>query len=698
MFYSKKSKFFGILALAILSFACQLSPFDAPETETPTASSTAPIPGIIPTIIPPSQPLRSLNICLGQEPNTLYINDDPNPAALSVLEAIYDGPLDSRNYSYQPIILQKTPSFENGDMRLESLPVETGDLVVDFEGNLVELVEGTRVYSSDCQEEVCITTFKEDIPLNMDQMVVYFSFLPNLRWADGAPLTSDDSVYAFDLALANKNLADEYLLERTASYESVDELTTAWRGLPGYRDNSYMTNFWLPLPYHVWSEFSPAELANTDIAARFPVGWGAFVIDEWLPGESITLVKNPLYHRASEGFPKLDIITFHFVASPDIAIAALVNGQCDLLDPSISFDRQVALLQELEEAKEIQFYATEKKSLENLYIGINPASYDDGTISSTDRPEFFSDPLTRQALALCLDRQEVVDTVLHGFSTVPDSYIPNAHPLYTSDIALYSYSSNKGSILLDDIGWKDIDNDPTTPRTAYNVKNVPVETPLILDYITTNSLQRRQVSEILAQSLQSCGIGINLHYLPPEEFYAAGPEGILFGRNFDLAQFGVGTENLMPHCEWFSSTSIPDSSNDWFGENLSGFSNSTYDEACKKANFTLPNAQDFEENYQETLRIYAEELPSIPLFAYPQVSASHIDLSGFSLDPSAQNWLWNIEELYIVGQSQPVITNTPAPTITLTPNPSSSTPTNTAAPSSSTPTNTATPEDSYPNP
>jgi ABC-type transport system substrate-binding protein len=149
----------------------------------------------------------------------------------------------------------------------------------------------------------------------------------------------------------------------------------------------------------------------------------------------------------------------------------------------------------------------------------------------------------------------------------------------------------------------------------------------------------------------------------------------------------MGTESLAPYCDWFSSTSVPNSGNDWLGENLSGFSDSNYDKACNKAIFTLPNATDFKENYQETLKIYAEELPAIPLYTYPQVAASHVDLSGFSLDPSAQNWLWNIEELYIVGQSQIIITNTPSPTTTLTPHPSSPAPTN-----------TATPEDSYPNP
>ncbi|MBT3187659.1 MAG: hypothetical protein HN736_17415 [Anaerolineae bacterium] len=684
-----KKSFFWILAFSLILSACSL-----PESGASSTPTTAPFADIEPAptkiATPAPEVLRTLNICLGHEPNTLYINDNPNPAAMSVLEAIYDGPLDSRNYDYQPVILQKTPSLADGDASIISVPVEEGDWVVDAAGNKIELVQGSRVYPSGCQDTSCIATYKKDSSLRMDQMVVNFSFISDLRWADGAPLTADDSVYAFDLAIASKNPADEFLLSRTESYESADVLTTTWRGLPGYRDNDYMTNFWKPMPYHAWNEFSATELVESDVASRFPLGWGAYVVDEWIPAEVIRLVKNPLYYRADEGFPKSDVINFRFIPDPDLAIAALLDGECDLLDPSIRLDGQVALLQQLDASGQIKFYATEKMSLESLHIGIQPASFDDGIISGNDRPQLLSNPKTRQALALCLDRQQVVDRVLHGLATVPDSYIPNAHPLYTSNIELYSYSSSEGSILLDEIGWKDRDNDPSTPRTALNVADVPTGTSLELDYITTTSIQRRQVSEILAESLRECGVGINLAYLPPEEFYAPGPDGILFGRNFDLAQFAMGTESIAPRCDWFSSASLPNAENDWLGENLSGYSSKKYDEACQKASFTLPNAPSFEQNYRETLSIYAEELPAIPLYPYLRVAASRVNLKGFSLDPSAKTWLWNIEEIVISVIAQEVATNPPPVEKTSTPIPSSSAPT-------AAPTKTPTKKPSYPN-
>ena len=690
---SRSLKIFSlwILTFSFVLAACSFPAFGASSTATPTASPADIEPASVTTATPAPRASHALNICLGHEPNTLYINDNPNPAALSVLEAIYDGPLDSRNYDYQPVILQKVPSLADGDALIESLSVEEGDWVIDAEGDRVELIQGRRVYPSGCKDSSCIATYKKDMSLRMDQMVVNFSFLPNLRWADGTPITSDDSVYAYNLALNSKNPEKEYLLERTASYESVDDLTTSWRGLPGYRDNSYMTNFWKPLPYHAWGEFSATELVDADVAARYPLGWGAYLVDEWLPAERITLIKNPLYHRASEGLPKIDIINFLFIPDPDIAITALLEGECDLLDSSISLENHVALLQQFDLAGKIKFYAAEKMSLESLHIGINAATYDDGIVSGNDRPRFFSDPRTRQALALCLDRQEVANTVLHGLVSVPDSYIANTHPLYTPNLNLYAFSPNEGASLLSEAGWKDLDNDPATPRTAHNVQNVPAGIKLELDYVTTTSIQRRQASEIFAASLQECGIGVNLRYLPPAEFYAPGPEGILFGRDFDLAQFGMGSESLVPQCDWFSTDSIPNAANDWFGANLSGFSNKDYDQACNKATFSLSNEPDFERNYQETLALYAQEFPSIPLYPYLQMAASSADFLGFSLDPSVKNILWNIEEFEL---SHYEIVTPPS----MTPvSPEETEETSTPAPSSPIPTKTPTQEPSYPN-
>ena len=638
-----KIPLFLTFAFGFLLTACFALPEEPEVTPSAVASPADEQPASVQETPAPPREKRELTLCLGYEPNTLYLYDSPNPTAKSILSAIYEAPVTTRTYGYQAGILEKVPSIQDGDATFVAVPVKEGDRVVDADGNLVELVQGTRVYPAGCHERDCILTYKTDMQLSMEQMQVTFS-MRDLKWTDGTPITSDDSVYAFDLAIASNDPNQTYLIERTEVYEAVDPLKVSWQGIPGYRDNSYMMNFWQPMPYHIWGEFTASELVNADIAARYPLGWGPFVVDEWFPGESMRLVKNPLYYRAEEGLPALDVLNVLFVSDPNTAIASLLDGECDLLDPSIPLDEHVELLQDLDASGQAKLFHSEQMSVEMLYMGIDPAVYDDGIVSGNDRPEILSDPRTRQAIAMCLDRQSVVETVLHGLSSVPDSYIPNEHPLYTPLLDLYAFDPTEGGNLLNDVGWRDLDNNEKTPRTAHNVQGVPSGTELVLNYVTTTTIQRRQTSEILVSSLERCGIGVNIEYLAPEEFYAPAPDGVLLGRKFDLAEFAMGNESILPQCGWFMSDAVPTAENNWFGANLSGYRNEDFDTACLSAQHSLHGESGFTQNYQQTISIYTKDLPAIPLYPYLRIAAARPDMCGFELDPSAQSPLWNVAE------------------------------------------------------
>ena len=57
----------------------------------------------------------TLVLCMGQEPETLYSYGGNMLASSQVYEAIYDGPIDNRSFSYQAVILEKLPSLADGD-------------------------------------------------------------------------------------------------------------------------------------------------------------------------------------------------------------------------------------------------------------------------------------------------------------------------------------------------------------------------------------------------------------------------------------------------------------------------------------------------------------------------------------------------------------------------------------------------------
>lgn len=627
-----------LIALLILGL---ILPSCAPQqTETPLlpdVPTETPAPLFTPTPAP-----RSLTVCLGEEPNTLYPYGSLNSAARSVLSAVYDGPMDVDEYGYEPVILEKIPSLEDGDAQVVTLKVGEGDDVVDAAGNVVTLTKGIEVRPSGCRSDSCKVVYDGVSDITMDQMVVTFTMLEGLQWSNGELLTSDDSIYSFELASHKDTPVSKFLIDRTQSYEAADDQTVQWWGMPGYIDPDYYTNFWEPLPRHLWGEQTPADLARLDLSARYPVGWGPYILKEWNAGKSIHLTKNLNYFRAGSGLPHFDDLTFLIIPDVNAALTALVDGTCDLLDPSVRLDGQVGLLQEMQSQNQLKLFTAQSMTMEWLGIGIAPASYDDGFNPQRDRPQLFSDARMRQALALCLDRQKVVDTVLFGLSQVPDSYLPTDHPLHNGNVQAYGFNPGEGAKILENIGWLDPDNNSSTPRLSSGVTGVPPLTPLVVNYYTSSATQRHQVAEILRNSLAECGIGLNTVFYSAPDFYAQGPVGPLFGRQFDLAEYAIGVNSLEPQCSWFTASQIPTEKNNWVGANISGYDNPKFDTVCEQALRSLPGEAEYA-SHQEAQAIFASELPSIPLYLRIKVAASRPDFCGFALDASSNSPLAAIE-------------------------------------------------------
>ncbi|HSO13845.1 MAG TPA: ABC transporter substrate-binding protein [Anaerolineales bacterium] len=638
-----------ILILLTLTFsACTPQVTEIPVIPVVPTETSSPLPM-------PTPASRSLTICLGDEPTTLYPYGGLNSAARSVLSAVYDGPMDVSDYVHEAVILEKVPNLADGDAQVGTVTVSAGDLVVESGGAVVSLETGVRIRPSGCRSDSCAVNYDGSSQIQMDQMVATFTMLEGLTWSDGEPLTANDSVYSFGLASSDDTPVSKFLFDRTQTYEAADDVTVQWWGLPGFIDPEYYTNFWMPLPEHKWSEFSASELLQVDVSSRAPLGWGPYILEGWTPGESIHLIKNLNYFRAESGLPKFDELTYLFMPDANTAMTALVDGTCDVLDPSINLDGQVSLLQQMQADEQARLLTAQTNTMEWLGFGILHASYDNGynsTGSNPDRPDFFGDVRIRKAIAFCLDRQKVVDTVLFGLTHVPDSYLPFDHPLHNGNLQTYEFDPASGREILEQAGWIDHDNDPSTPRQSLGVSKVPNGIPLVLNYFTTSATQRRQVVEIFTASLAECGIGLNPVYYTASDFYAQGPVGPLFGRQFDLAQYAIGVDTLEPQCSWFTTNQIPKESNNWVGTNVSGFSDPDFDNACEGALQVLPNEPEYT-SHQRAQEFFAFELPSIPLYMRLKVAATRNDFCGFTLDPFSAYALADIESFDYGSECQP---------------------------------------------
>jgi peptide/nickel transport system substrate-binding protein len=673
-----KIRFISYLLVSLFglffSTSCYLFEGPGPELNTPVAGIDPPATPTQTSIPSPTPIPRILNVCLGSEPDDLFIYSGRSMAKEHIFEAIYDGPIDARGFDFQAVILEKLPDLKDGDAWLEPVNVHQGDWVVNDAGVLVRLIPGEMVRPYGCNQSDCAISWEGDL-LQMAQISAEFTLREDIKWSDGMPLTTYDSVFSYEIArqcqiegigACGGNgliIPNQRTVDNTAAYTPLNENVVRWVGVPGYHDPDYSINFFIPLPEHILGSYSLEELFSINETTQIPLGWGPYYITGWIPGEYIRMYANYNYFRAAEGLPQFDMLIYRFVGSdPDSNLDLLISGVCDVLDQEASqllggekLDRTL----ELQEQVEVIVYITPGAVWEQLAFGIQPRAYDAGYRLGIDRADFFGDVRTRRALAMCMDRQRIVDEIFLGTTIIPDGFIPPTHPLFNPNVDQIEYDPQTGMSMLDEIGWIDHDDNEGTPRIARGVSNVLDGTEFSLSYFTSSAPARQQAAMILAESLEECGVQIILNILPANEVYAEGPAGPVFGRQFDLAQLAWMTGH-QPLCDLFTSdevlgppqetwTSI-DSRQEfefiygWGGQNLAGFSNLEYDTACYATLGLLPGQDGYLEAHFRTQDVFTAQLPVVPLYLHTRMVLSRSDIEGIVLDNTSASELWNIEE------------------------------------------------------
>jgi ABC-type oligopeptide transport system substrate-binding subunit len=163
--------------------------------------------------------------------------------------------------------------------------------VVNNAGDPVQLQPGEIIRAFGCNAPSCAAEWNGE-SIQMDQLSADFTLLEGLKWSDGEALTAQDSVFIYQIATTcddgwgycghnglNRPVGSTDSSQRTASYQALDNLTTRWVGLPGYLDQNYNTNFFIPLPEHQLEEIPLQALFEADVSARHPLGWGPYVIE-----------------------------------------------------------------------------------------------------------------------------------------------------------------------------------------------------------------------------------------------------------------------------------------------------------------------------------------------------------------------------------------------------------------------------------
>lgn len=584
------------------------------------APANTPTPSLPPATPTPAGP-QTLNVCLGSEPSSLYLYGDNSAAARAIRQAVYDGPFDLSGYQPQAVIFESQPS-----PAVQTVTVHEGDMVVDAQGRAAPLVPGATVRPAGCRDGNCAVVYNGG-DIQMEQVSVTFTLKAGLLWSDGTPLTSADSVYSFQVASAAETPGSKDAIFKTASYSASDERSLTWVGLPGYVDPAAATRFWTPLPQHAWGSLAAADLLTSELSTRTPLGWGPYVISQWLPGQRIELTRNSNYARAAEGLPYFSTLNFVFVGSDaGTSLGALANGSCDVLLPSTG-------LEDLEATGMTGARLPEDNWL-HLDFSIKPQGFDDGFNVFQDRADFFGNAGMRLALAQCIDRNEIA-AALNGAALAP-SYAPAGSPALNANAALPAFDPAAANAALDQLGWfRGADGVRINQTYTGGMAGQRLE----LNLVTSDDAESMTTAQIIQTQLAACGVAINISSLPAAEAFATGPSSPIFGRNFDLALF-AWPFGEQPACFLYTSEAIPGEGDGnrygWGGWNVSGWQNAEFDAACQKAMSSLPGEPGYLEGHQRAQAIFAEQLPALPLVSPLEVVAAR---DSCHFEPAAGEYL-----------------------------------------------------------
>lgn len=516
-------------------------------------------------------------VALYQEPSTLNPYLVKQGAATRVIETLLDGLLGiGPDGDYYPALASQVPTLENGG-------------------------------------------------ISSDGLQVTYILRDGLKWNDGESVRADDVVFTWN-AIMN---ADNQVITRSGydKIESVvaqDDSTVVITFSEFYAP--FLTLFDFVLPEHVLGSLPDMNNASYNQA---PVGTGPFMVQEWQPGDYISLVPNPNYRE--EGKPYLDQLIFKIVPSRETGVAMLKTGEVDVM-----WDLVEDQIPQIQEEENLNLWVSPSINIERLILNLSkPGEPADPAIPHP----ILGDLRVRQAIDIAIDKQQIVDALLNGQAKLINSPIPIG---WAADDSLQpsGYDPEAASGLLEQAGWTDTDGDGIRDKDGQ---------PLQLTIMTTSgNALREKVEQVMQAQLKSVGIDLQINNVASSVLFGSWADNAPRATgNFDIMLYSTGPSiDPDPHLySYFHSSQIPTEENGGKGANYSRYANPEVDAALDAAR-NSPDLEARRAEYFKMSQLIAQDLPNIMLYARLSINVFSKDVAGYTIN-AWENLTWDTQNWYM---------------------------------------------------
>jgi peptide/nickel transport system substrate-binding protein len=406
-----------------------------------------------------------------------------------------------------------------------------------------------------------------------------FKIRPGVKFHNGAPLTADDVVYSFKLYTAPKSAALSALggVLSPSGVVKVDDLTVAFH-LEAPNGS---------FPYLVSSDnYSTIIIPNNYDPTKWQssfIGTGPFVMSSYTPKVGASFTRNESYW-GPKALPSQTQFTFYDTQPP--SILALTGGNIDVLG---------------------QFSVTGGEALlggNYNVIKLKSSAHRELSMRNDQAP--FTDLRVRQAIALTLNRPQIITALFKGLSDLGnDSPFAPVYPSTNTSVAQRTQNISQAKSLLAAAGHP---NGFTTTLVTENSQEIPA------------------FAAIIAESAAAIGVKINLNVELQSKYYGTfefGTSDWLDG-TMSLVDYGHrGVPNVFLGAP-LQTTNAKTGTGAW---NAAHFSNSQYDSLVAQY-VAAPDLSSQRTIAGQIQTLLLNETPIVYAYFYNYLTATAMGVTG----------------------------------------------------------------------
>lgn len=308
-------------------------------------------------------------------------------------------------------------------MKLSTLdPYETTDTLT--KSVLAHIYEKLVEFDENMVPSPCLATKWE---VSADGRTWTFELRKGVKFHDGTPFNAEAVKYSFE-----KILNPENQYQRRSIYEMIERIDVIDEYKVAFTTKEPFGAFLAQLanPSGVIVSPTASEKWGRQEFGSHPVGTGPFKFVEWKAGQDVIVERFSEYWGGETS--NIDRIVFKPVPEDGTRAMMLETGELD-----VAYAVAPADAVRLKDKPNLALVRVPSTRL--MYIMMNNA-----------KPPF-NDVRVRQALNYAVDKQAIVDRLLHGFGTVADSPIPpTVWPHVKAGV--YEYNPEKAKQLLKEAG------------------------------------------------------------------------------------------------------------------------------------------------------------------------------------------------------------------------------------------------------